>query len=152
MAPIRVGFVGLSSTGWAASDLAQPLLSTGKYTITAVSTTNEASAAASAEVQSKAQGNQPVKAYHGDTRSISNDPNVDVVAISVKTPDHANAALAAIEAGKDVFIEWPVGIGLAETKKLAEAAKAKGVRSLIGIQRRYNPAIIKVCICQNSMI
>ena len=42
--------------------------------------------------------------------------------------------MPAIEAGKDVLVEWTVGNGFKETNKIAEAAKQKGVRVLVGVQ------------------
>ena len=124
--------------------LAGPMLSTGKYSITAVSTTNEESAKASAEAQSAAQGQLKVKAYHGRTSAIVNDPDVDLVAVSVKAPNHLDAVLPAIEAGKDIFVEWPVGRSLDETRQIYEKAKQTGVRSIVGLQRRQNIAVLKV--------
>ncbi|ESK83714.1 dimeric dihydrodiol [Moniliophthora roreri MCA 2997] len=146
MPPIRLGFVGLSANGWAASTLVPPLLEeplSSKYTIAAVSTTNQASANASAEKYSKLVS-APVKAYYGSTEQIANDPDVDMVAVSVRTPAHVDAALPALQAKKDLFIEWPTGNQLAGTTKIAEMAKKGGVRTLIGFQTRQAAYVRKV--------
>ena len=149
MTPIRVGFVGLSTKGWAASALVSPLfnpLLSSRYTLTALCTTNEASAAAAALKYTELAGHV-VTAYYGDDgiRAIANDPKVDLVAISVKIPDHFKAVMPAIEAGKDIFIEWSVGNGYEETMKIAEAARRKGVRVLVGAQGPQNVFARKVC-------
>lgn len=86
----------------------------------------------------------PIKAYHGPVNAIANDKDVNLVAISVKAPDHRKAALTVIEAGKDLFLEWPVGINLAETVEIAEAAKRKGIQCLVGMQARHSPVFEKV--------
>ncbi|TFY64173.1 hypothetical protein EVG20_g6038 [Dentipellis fragilis] len=146
MAPIKLGFVGLSSTGWAANALAPVLLQkplSDEYSMVAVSTRSAESASASAEKYSKLAGSN-VKAYHGSTEAIAEDPEVDLVAISVKTPDHKGAVLPAIEKRKDVFLEWPLGNGLQESIELAEVARRKGIRTFIGLQSWQSPAVNKV--------
>ena len=148
MAPTRIGFIGLSTKGWAASALVSPLfhpLLSSTYSLTALCTTNVVSATAAAEKYTKLAGNT-VKAYYGDDgiKAIANDPEVDLVAISVRIPDHYKAAISAIEAGKDVFVEWAVGNGYEETAKIAEAAKRKGVRVLVGAQGPQNAIFRKV--------
>ena len=66
------------------------------------------------------------------------------MAVTIRAPSHKAATLAAIEAGKDVFIEWPAGANLQETSELAAAAKAKGVKTIVGLQGRQSPVIKKV--------
>ncbi|EJD49743.1 NAD-binding Rossmann fold oxidoreductase [Auricularia subglabra TFB-10046 SS5] len=143
--PIRIGFVGLSAKGWASAALAPPLFAEplkSLYTLTAVSTTNPNSAAESAKKHSEAAGGA-VKPYHGDTTQIANDPDVDFVVVSVKTPEHARAVRPAIAAGKDVFVEWPLGKNLDETQELARLAKDNGVRTLVGMQSWQSPVVTK---------
>ncbi|KAK7462949.1 hypothetical protein VKT23_007530 [Stygiomarasmius scandens] len=143
MSPIKVGFVGLSKSGWASSTLATPLLQSDKYTLTAVSTSSKESAEASAAKYSEITGRE-VKAYYGNTDQIANDPNVDFVAIAVKAPLHKEVLMPVIEAGKDFFIEWPAGKNTEETIQFAEAAKTKGVRSIVGLQGWQAPVIKKI--------
>lgn len=45
-------------------------------------------------------------------RLIAADP--ELLAVVVKAPQH-KAAMPIIEAGKDLYIEWPVGVGLQES-------------------------------------
>ncbi|KAK7032605.1 transcription regulator gal80 [Paramarasmius palmivorus] len=149
MSPIRLGFVGLSATGWASYTLVPPLLEeplSSKYTLTAVSTTNPTSASACAEKYSKLTS-APVKAYHGSTEQIANDPNVDMVAVSVRTPAHVDAALPVLRAKKSLFVEWPAGMHLAGTNELAETAKKNGVRTLVGFQTRQAAYVKKASTC-----
>ncbi|KAJ3558384.1 hypothetical protein NM688_g959 [Phlebia brevispora] len=148
MAPIRVGFIGLSTQGWAAFSLVNPLfdpLLSKSYTLTALCTTKEASAKATAAHYTPLAG-RTVKAYFGEEgiHAIANDPEVDLVAVSVRVAAHYKAVLPAIEAGKDVFIEWPVGNGYKEALEIAEAAKRKGVRALVGAQSIQLPYLRKV--------
>lgn len=150
MSPIRVGFVGLSSTGWASISLAPPLLSSplsSHYAITALSTSSPQSAQLAAEKYTALSPRSPqvqVKPYHGSTSSIASDTDVDLVVVSVKTPDHKMALAPAIEKGKDVFVEWPLGNGLEEAKELAGMAREKGVRTMVGMQGWQIPEVKKV--------
>ena len=146
MAPksIRVGVVGLSSSGWAARGLAPGLINAPSFSLTAVSTTSAASAEASAKKYSELAGH-PVKSFHGDASAIANDKDVDLVAVSVKAPAHKEVALAVIKAGKDIFVEWPVGANAKDTNEIVAAAKSKGVKALVGLQGRHSPTIRKVC-------
>src|SRR5207302_1540786 len=69
---------------------------------------------------------------------------VDVVAVTVKVPHHLELATAALEAGKAVYCEWPLGNGLEEAEALAALAKKKGVLAVAGLQARSSPAVAYV--------
>jgi len=69
-------------------------------------------------------------------------PDVDVVTVTVKVPHHLELVKAALEAGKHVYCEWPLGNGLAEAEELAALAKKKGVLGVVGTQARVAPAIL----------
>lgn len=150
MAPVRIGFIGLSTRGWAATALVNPLfdpLLSSYYSLTALCTTSEISAHAAAEKYSRLAGHT-VKAYFGDdgVQAIIQDPEVDLVAISVKMPEHWKAVMPAIEAGKDIFIEWTPGVTYDDTVKIAEAAKRKCVRVLVGAQGIQSESMKRVGI------
>lgn len=142
MPPINVGIVGLSSDSqcWAAVALAPALRSeplSSQYTITALSTSSAQSARTAAD-------KYQVTPYHGDTSGISSDPNVTLVAVSVAVPGHKKALIPAIENGKDVFSEWPLGNGLEEARELAEMARKNGVRTMVGTQAWQLPELRKI--------
>ena len=48
---------------------------------------------------------------------------------------------AAIAAGKDVYSEWPLSTTTAASEELLRLAEAKGVRHVIGLQRRLGPSV-----------
>ncbi|KAH7903925.1 hypothetical protein BJ138DRAFT_981458, partial [Hygrophoropsis aurantiaca] len=62
----------------------------------------------------------PVKPHRGDTAQIAEGPDIPLVCVAVKAPDHI--AAPAIHS-KDCFIEWLAGRSLEETTVLAEAAR-----------------------------
>jgi len=63
----------------------------------------------------------------------------------IRVDRHAGSLLPSIQAGKDVFTEWPMEADLAKAKALAEAAEQHGsVRHIVGLQGRYNPLATKL--------
>jgi predicted dehydrogenase len=144
--PIRIGIVGLSATaGWAATALAPPLLQeplASQYKLVAVSTSSERSAKASAEAYSEKTGHE-VKGYH-DAADLANDSEIDMIAVAVKVPQHKAALIPALEKGKAVFSEWPLGRNVGEAKELADLAKKAGVKTMVGLQGWQSPVTQKV--------
>lgn len=57
---------------------------------------------------------------------------------------HAALAKPSLEAGKDVFVEWPLGANVKEAEDLAALAKEKGVKTIVGLQSRASPLVLKL--------
>jgi predicted dehydrogenase len=104
------------------------------YEIVAVSTRRKASAQAAAE----AIGADLAFDNHLELVSHS---DVDLVAVTVKVPHHAELVSAAIDAGKAVYCEWPLGNGLDEALKMADSARRAEVHAAVGLQARCAPAM-----------
>ncbi len=79
-----------------------------------------------------------------DHRAMVVHPDIDVVSIAVKVPYHHELTMAALEAGKHVYTEWPLGATLAEAQEMADLAKAKGVHTMVGLQGRCSPTVLKL--------
>src|SRR5439155_19659564 len=77
-------------------------------------------------------------------QDLVNRPEVDVVAVTVKVPYHLELVTAALNAGKAVYCEWPLGNGLIEAETLAALAKEKGVLAVVGLQARSAPSVAYV--------
>jgi predicted dehydrogenase len=104
------------------------------FEITALSTTRRASA----DAASKLFG---VPLAFDNTQDLVNSAQVDVVAVTVKVPHHLELATAALDAGKAIYCEWPLGNGLEEAERLAELAKKKNVLAVVGLQARSAPSV-----------
>ncbi|KAH8823076.1 NAD-binding Rossmann fold oxidoreductase [Flagelloscypha sp. PMI_526] len=145
---IRVGIIGLSTTGWASLVTAPSILNTPSYHITAVSTRSASSAQAAAEHQFKAQGGQvEVNAYYGETASgIWSDPNVDLVIVSVPAAQHLSVIKPLLSSTnpKDFLVEWPVGMNVKETEEIEKIADTVGVKAAVVLQGLYSPVYAKV--------
>jgi predicted dehydrogenase len=77
----------------------------------------------------------------GDWRQVIADPEVEVVSITTPNAFHAEMAIAALEAGKHVWCEKPMAVGLAEAERMAVAAKASGKVAGLGYNYIQNPVI-----------
>jgi scyllo-inositol 2-dehydrogenase (NADP+) len=74
-----------------------------------------------------------------DLQALLTNPAVDVVSIATRTCDHCEHALAALAAGKHVFLEKPMCVTLAEARCLETAATTSRGRLLIRHNRRFEP-------------
>ena len=97
--PIRLGVIGLSTSGGWAKTLLSPILdknssTASKYKITALATRSAESAIETAKEYSQELGYE-VKAYYGPSgaQDIARDPNVDLVVVTVKVGEHKAAVL-----------------------------------------------------------
>jgi myo-inositol 2-dehydrogenase/D-chiro-inositol 1-dehydrogenase len=79
-----------------------------------------------------------VKTY-GDYREMLLNKEIDAVMIS--TPDHwhAQPAIEAALAGKDVYLQKPTSLTIAEGRMLCEVAKSKRTILQVGTQQRSMP-------------
>ncbi len=66
------------------------------------------------------------------------DPDVDAVLIATPTRYHAPLIIDAARAGKHVFCEKPIALGLDQARAAVAAAKDAGVKLQIGFQRRFD--------------
>ena len=135
---IRVGIIGANvSNGWGPRAHLPALLALPEFELTAVCTSRPETAAASKEKFGARL------AFH-DYHEMAAHPDVDVVSVVVRVPFHHEMTVAALNAGKHVFTEWPLGANLAEAEEMAELARAKGVRTLAGMQRRCSPLYLRI--------
>lgn len=68
-------------------------------------------------------------------------PEVDVVTVTVRVPHHFAIAKAALQAGKHVYCEWPLGNGLPEAIALADIARDCQRLGVAGTQAMVAPEI-----------
>jgi predicted dehydrogenase len=80
---------------------------------------------------------------HADYRDLVVDPDVDVVLVANPHAYHTTVALAALAAGKHVFIEKPMAMTFAEADSLAEAERGSNRVVQVGYMRRYAGAFVE---------
>ena len=71
------------------------------------------------------------------------DPEVDAVYIALPVAMHADAAIAALRAGKHVLCEKPMAINLAEAERMVAEARAAGRLLGVSYYRRLYPKLIR---------
>lgn len=82
------------------------------------------------------------KAYT-DYTELCQDQEVDLVVVSVPTPLHGKATLAAIAAGKHVLCEMPLSASLEEADQMIAAAKKQGVILMPSLNFHFTPNYVK---------
>ncbi|MBF0815542.1 Gfo/Idh/MocA family oxidoreductase [Microbacterium paludicola] len=132
---IGVGLVGASADrGWGGIAHVPALRALDAFQIRAVSTTRMESASATA----RRLGADLAFDTH---EALVVRPEVDLVVVAVKVPDHRRIVTDALAAGKMVYAEWPLARNLAEAEELERLARQKGLRTVVGLQGGLHPPI-----------
>jgi predicted dehydrogenase len=130
---IRVGIVGASANkSWAKVSHVPAINGLPGLKLAAVATSNEQSAREAAEAFGADR-------WFSDPLAMIRDDRIDLITISVKVPAHRELVLAALNAGKAVYCEAPLGRTVAEAEEMASAVGS--LHTAIGLQGRLNPAV-----------
>ena len=82
-----------------------------------------------------------VAQVYEDYAQLLTNPEVDAVVLVTPTSLHADQAIAALAAGKHVFVEKPLALNVADCERvLAEAAKHPALVAMVGFVRRFDPS------------
>ena len=138
-ARIRVGIVGATVTpggsGWGANAHVPALHALPEYELKAVCTAHEATARASAEKYGAAL------AFHSMDDMVKH-PDIDLVVVCVRVPGHHDLVMKSLRAGKPTFCEWPLGANLQEAEEMADLARERSLRTIVGLQARSDPTVM----------
>jgi UDP-N-acetylglucosamine 3-dehydrogenase len=133
MTPLRVGLIGTGKMGsfhmesWERIPAAR---------LVAVADPDEAAAR-------RHIGRRPIESFR-DHRRLLEQADVDAVCVCAPSEHHARLALDAIAAGKHVLVEKPIATALEDGLRMASAARAAGVKLMVGHVERFNPAVGKL--------
>jgi predicted dehydrogenase len=121
--PVRVGAIGINGMGWA--DLRSMMKTPGVTCVALCDVDRNVLDRRAAELAER--GINVTK--YTDYRQLLADKNIDAVIIG--TPDHWHCLIMAeaCQAGKDVYVEKPIGNSIAEC------------RSMVAAQQRYNRVV-----------
>ncbi len=100
-----------------------------------------------AEIEKKT-GRKPQ--YVQDLRKLFDDKSLDFVSVATPNHWHSLAAIWAIQAGKDVYVEKPVSHNVSEGRRLVQAAKKHGRVCQAGTQSRSATALQKAMAYMQS--
>ncbi|PBP17460.1 oxidoreductase [Diplocarpon rosae] len=128
-------------SGWALGAHLPYLKHSGKYQIVAICNSSVESAEAAIK---KHELSRDTKAY-GDPEDLAKDADVDLVVCSVRVDRHFQTVSPSLKAGKDVYVEWPLGKNLAEAKELLHLKNHGGSqRTVVGLQARQAPILKEI--------
>jgi UDP-2-acetamido-3-amino-2,3-dideoxy-glucuronate N-acetyltransferase len=82
--------------------------------------------------------------FSSEFREVLSDSSIDAVALATPAITHYGMVKAALEAGKDVFVEKPLAIDVQQGEGLVQLAAAKQRILMVGHILRYHPAILKL--------
>ncbi len=130
---IQVGIVGANvQKSWAKVSHVPAISGLPGLKLTAVATRSEQSAREAAKAFAADR-------WFSDPLAMIQDDLIDVITISVKVPEHRELVLAALNAGKAVYCEAPLGRTVAEAEEMASAVGS--LHTAIGFQVRLNPGV-----------
>jgi myo-inositol 2-dehydrogenase / D-chiro-inositol 1-dehydrogenase len=80
-----------------------------------------------------------VQTLHTDFAAFVRDPQLDAVVLVTPTTLHAEHAIAALEAGKHVFVEKPLSLDVAACERVEAVARQRpGLVAMVGFVRRFD--------------
>lgn len=134
--PLRVGFIGATGR-WGPRAHLPALQRLPEIDLYALCT-------AHADTAQEASEKYGVKRAYSDDKTMGADAGVEATVVAVRVPKHYVLTKNALEAGKHVYCEWPLGATLKESEELAALARKMKVHTMVGLQRRASPAYLRL--------
>jgi len=129
MERLRIGIIGL---GWFGEIHAETIVGVPHLELTALCTRNPDRLAAMGD---KFNVTRRYQNYH----DLLNDPQIDAVSICTMWDQHTEPAIAALRAGKHVFLEKPIASTGEDAQKIIAAARESSGILFVGHIVRFNP-------------
>ncbi len=132
--PVRVGVIGASPPGFGDRAHLPAVKAAPGLVLEAVCTTRQETAQAAARKWG-------ARKWYVGVEDLCQDPDIDLVTVAVRPRMHHPLTMAALEAGKPVFCEWPLALNTPQAREMTEAAEQGGIPTAVGLQGRYAPAV-----------
>lgn len=85
-----------------------------------------------------------VPKWYSDAGQLINDPEVNAVYVATPPDTHASYAIAAMRAGKPVYVEKPMARNYRECREMIRVSEETGMPLFVAYYRRTLPAFLKV--------
>jgi len=85
-----------------------------------------------------------VPRWYTDAYDLINDPEIDAIYVATPPLQHEQYTIAALEAGKPVYVEKPMAVSEAAATRMANAADKNNMRLSVAHYRRAQPMFIKL--------
>ena len=129
MSKIRIGYVGC---GFMAQKVHLPnLLATPECELVALAEVRR-------ELGRKVQARLGIPKLYTDHQALLADPDIQAIGVSAAFMVQGEIARDALLAGKDVFMEKPMAVSLAQADAILDAARRSGRRLMVGYMKRYD--------------
>ena len=125
---------GIAGLGNIANKFAADLIITSTVDLIAVASSNLSRAEAFKD-------NYGAKKAYGSYNELYKDTDIEVIYIAGLNSDHKQMTIDALNAGKAVLCEKPLGLNTTEVNQMIDVAKAQKCFLMEGLWSRFNPAI-----------
>ena len=85
-----------------------------------------------------------IEKWYADAQKLIDDPKVNAVYVATPPSTHAQYAIAAMRAGKPVYVEKPMAASYAECQEMVLVSKETGVPCFVAYYRRTLPYFLRV--------
>ena len=127
--------IGLAGCGFAAEHRHLPtLMRSGALTVEAVADVD-------VNARTRIGARFGIERRYESADLLAADPAVEAVAVCVPTGAHVEVALAALEAGKHVFVEKPLALSLDDADALIERHRGSGLQAVVGFNLRSHRVV-----------
>jgi predicted dehydrogenase len=135
--------VGLIGSGWYGKSSLFRLIQVAPVEVVALCDVDSKMLAEAAAMVSSRQASKKTPRTHADYREMLKEKDLDIVLVA--TPDHWHTlpAIAAIEAGADLYLEKPISVDVAEGQAILAAARKHDRVVQVNTQRRSTPHLIE---------
>jgi predicted dehydrogenase len=135
--PIRIGIIGANggTDRWGARAHIPAVLALPEAELVAVCTSRE-------DTARRAQQRTGAPLAFWDYEAMVRSPDIDLVTVAVRISLHYPIVMAALQAGKHVFCEWPLALNSVQATQMCQLAQAEGVTHAVGTQARFSPGIM----------
>ncbi len=139
--PRRVGLIG---AGWYGKSDLWRLVQVAPVEIVSICDPDQQLVDGAVELAAERQASKKKPRGYGDFRKMLAEKDLDIVLVG--SPDHWHAlhAIAAIEAGADVYLQKPITVDVIEGEAILAAARKHDRVVQIGTQRKSTPHLIDV--------
>jgi predicted dehydrogenase len=134
---IRIGIVGANggTDRWGARAHIPAVMALPEAELVAVCTARE-------ETARRAQQRTGAPLAFWDYESMVRSADIDLVTVAVRISLHHPIVMAALQAGKHVFCEWPLALNPPQAVEMCQLAQAQKVIHAVGTQARFSPGIM----------
>lgn len=85
-----------------------------------------------------------VPKWYSNAHNLINDPEINAIYIATPPKQHEEYAIAAMQAGKPVYVEKPMALDLAACRRMEQVSKETGVKLVVAHYRRALPVFMRV--------